>query len=139
MFKVSGHGRYLARKGDMLQFCSDIEQISREKERDWVDLLPEVFCLLKNWGDFGSQLVEILQIMSALGNTFLQEIYTKKRTWQPRRADVPLAQLLTCASQSLFVFTETLPNIYKNFQLGRGYFRIKFLLPLTNLLLYLMI
>ena len=76
-----------------------------EKRRPaWVDILSEVFCLALNWSDFRSQLVQILQILSALGRTFLQEIYTKKRTQQPFGVDAPLAQLQSCASQSSSVF-----------------------------------
>ena len=72
----------LAQKGDIVQFCSEIGQISREKEQDWVDVLQKVFCLVRIWGDFRSQMIYILYIMGALRRTFQQEIYTKKRTWR---------------------------------------------------------
>ena len=115
MYKVSGHEVYFCVKGDIVEFCSDIRQIFREKGQDWVDVLPEVFGLVNNWGNIISQLVEILQIVSALGRTFLQEIYTKKRTWRSRSADAPLAQLQTCVFQSRSVSTEKLQHLYKNF------------------------
>ena len=78
----------LARQGDIVQFYSNIGQISRKKRRDYVDF---VVCPMKSWGNFRWQLVEILQIMSALGHTFLQEIYIKKGGHDDRAARMPLS------------------------------------------------